>query len=879
METYTPVMRQYLETKEQYKDSILLFRMGDFYELFFDDATEGSRILQITLTTRDRNKDNPIPMCGFPYHAAELYVRKLLEAGRKVAICEQFEENEGGRKVVRREVLKVLTPGTALEFESSPENIFLLSLSLHSDRWGLFAFDLPTGEAFATGAQEAPPYTSLGQEVENYNPRELLLSTDAASLWAPQEESLSCHPLITPLQPWTFNADKGRLFLQESFHLSALREMDISQNETVLAAAGSMAHYLSQVRKGSLPEGKELRFYTRKDHMILDSLTQRTLELFKESRTGEKEGSLFWVLDQTVTPMGARRLKEWLLRPLFNTSLINARLDAVEESTKKTRLREELREELKGIYDLDRLSTKLSSETASPRDLAALASSFHSLPSLSSRAEQAESLLLKSSLQEVDPLEDLREKIERALADSPPLIFTDGGVFREGYNQELDELRHLAHSGKEEISRLEEEERERTQISSLRVGFNKIFGFYIEISKASLKNRTLPTDYFRKQTLVNAERFVSQKLREFEETVLGAEEKIKKLEHRLFLELRSELKVHNGRILKSAQALASLDALLSLANAAVRNKYKRPIVVEGDVLEIVQGRHPIVERLNPHPFVPNDAYLESNREQIIILTGPNMGGKSTFLRQTALIVLMAQMGSFVPADAAKVGLIDRIFTRIGASDYLASGQSTFMVEMVETANILQNATSSSLVLLDEIGRGTSTYDGMAIAWSLLEYLHSNGKFRPKTLFATHYHQLTVLDEYLSRIVNYHISVKKGSSGITFLYRILEGPSDQSFGVDVAKLAGLPSDVVKRARELLLSMEKEDWLSQRKKRQEGRNGPTLFAPPAREIAPQVREVWPSEASELLEGIDVNSTTPMKALELLQKLLEIYSRSRE
>ncbi len=864
----TPVMKQYLSIKEGYQDTILLYRMGDFYELFFEDAVEGAKILQIALTSRDRNKENPIPMCGFPYHAAENYIKKLLEAGKKVAVCEQVEDPKLAKKIVKREVVKVLTPGTALEFENQKDNIFIASIFLNNYNWGIFIIDISTGEAYCTEEKEDIGFKRLVRELDNFTPREIIVSEEEEGDFYNILEKLSYTDIIlNTVEEWYFTYENGIKEIKQNFSVSTLEGFGISEKEMILSAAGGVFRYLKKIRKESLPEFKSIRNYEKNDFMILDSITQSTLEIFKESRYKRKEGSLFGILDKTQTSMGSRTIKGWLMHPLLSPGKINNRLDGVEELTKKTILREDLKDRIKNIYDLDRLSSKISSKTANPKDLISLRNSMENLPEIKLYMKQGESDILKELFTMTDSLDDLKTFIDNAITDNPSHTITDGGIIRKGYNEELDKLREIAFSGKEYIAQLEEKEKKRTGINTLRVGFNKIFGFYIEISKAAARDKELPEDYIRKQTLVNSERYISQELKEYEQMVMGAEEKIKKIEYELFIEIRDKIKKEIKRIMQTSKAIATLDALLSLATVAVRYGYNRPILYDGDTIEIIEGRHPVVEIMNNSSFVPNDALLDTRENQVIILTGPNMGGKSTYLRQVAIINLMAQMGSFVPAAIAKIGITDRIFTRIGASDYLGGGQSTFMVEMIETAHILQNASSKSLILLDEIGRGTSTYDGMAIAWSVIEYLHSNGKIRPKTLFATHYHQLTMIEDYLKRVKNYHMTVKKGKKGIVFLYKVYKGPSDESFGIEVAKLAGIPKDVIDRAKDLLFNMEKRDNILQYKKKADTVNEQRLL------FSQKKQEKDCSEHEKIMEEIkkiDINEITPIEALTFLNDL---------
>ncbi len=872
----TPVMKQYLEIKGEYEDTILLYRMGDFYELFFEDAIEGAKILNIALTSRDKNKENPIPMCGFPYHAADTYIKKLLEAGKRVAVCEQVEDPKKAKKIVKREVVKVLTPGTALEYEDNKDNNFIASIFLDGNNWGLFLLDISTGEAFATEEENDFELNRLVEEINKYAPSELIhQQSNDSTVYNILDRIFTKNIILNEIEDWHFNYETGVKAIKENYKVNTLEGFGLDGKKMSVSAAGGLFRYVSKVRKGNLPEFKTVRFYSKSDFMIVDSISMRTLEIFKESRSQKKEGSLFWVLDQTETSMGSRTLKNWIMHPLMDVNEIRNRQDAIEELIGKTIERNELRKKIGNIFDLDRLSSKISSENANPKDLIALLSSVEKLPDIKFYLKDSTSSLLKEIYENIDTLQDIKELIKSSINENPPYTLTDGGIIKDGYSQELDELRKISLSGKEYIASLEIKEKERTEISSLRIGYNKVFGFYIEISKAALKGKILPPDYIRKQTLVNSERYISEELKKYEEMVIGAEEKIKNLEYELFVEIRKKIKENVKRILKTSEAISILDVLLSLSEVAIRNGYHRPVVYEGDTIEIVQGRHPVVERLSTKTFVPNDTYLNTTTDQIIILTGPNMGGKSTYLRQVALITLLAQIGSFIPASSGKIGVVDRIFTRIGASDYLGGGQSTFMVEMVETANILNNATSKSLVLLDEIGRGTSTYDGMAIAWAVLEYLHSNGKIRPKTLFATHYHQLTMIEEYLKRVKNYHITVKKTKKGMVFLYKVYQGPSDESFGIDVAKLAGIPDNVVKRAKDILFSIERKDGIIERKKIEEKFGGKTIFDFEVKKEREKGDERF-EELKEFIGKININEISPLQALNLLNEIKEKVER---
>ncbi len=864
-------MKQYLKIKSQYKDSILLFRLGDFYEMFFDDAKIASKILQITLTSRDKGKENPIPMCGFPYHSSESYIKKLLASGHRVAICEQLEDPKKAKNIVKRDVVKVLTPATAIEYEDSIENLFVSSIIFEKDQWIISFLDLTTGEIFLKKGEKTEDLREL---IYKFSPKEVVIKEDEENpiFFEIKKIFEEIGVLLNFIEEWRFSEEFGEELLKEFFKTKTVESLFPQKDPLFLKLLSGVLYYVKTIRMGSLPELKSIKILNETEYLEMDSSAYRNLEIFKNLKDGKKEGSLFWLLDKTKTSMGTRLLKHFLLYPLKDSKKINERLDAVEELLSSKDTLENIKKKLENVYDLDRISTKISSLTALPRDFVALKNSLNELPELKNILSLFKMPLLKEIYDNIDTLQDVKELIDKAIIDAPPHQITEGGIIKSGYNKELDELREISASGKKKIAELETIEKKRTGISSLKIKFNKVFGFYIEISKAVLKNVKLPDDYIRKQTLVSAERFVSAKLKEYEEKVVGAEEKIKILEYELFKELREKISKEVSRIQKTSSAMALLDVLLSFAEVADERRYKKPLVYEGENIEIIGGRHPVVEVLSEIPFVPNDTFLSSKKEQILIITGPNMGGKSTYLRQTALIVLMAQIGCFVPAESAQIGVVDKMFTRIGASDYLTLGQSTFMVEMIETARILRNSTSKSLVLLDEIGRGTSTYDGLSIAWAVVEYLHSGRNEHPKTLFATHYHQITEIENYLPRVKNYHIGVRETKNGITFLYRISPGPTDKSFGIEVAKLSGIPDEVVKRAKELLISLEKKDIFSF-KKIFEKSDEPLLFKDLKKTKTDKKEEKKLKSLKEKIESIEPDTISPKEAHDLLYELKKI------
>jgi DNA mismatch repair protein MutS len=864
-------MRQYAAVKKEHPTALLFFRLGDFYELFFDDAIVAAKELQITLTSRNKEKGIAVPMCGVPHHAAEGYIGKLIRKGFKVAICEQMEDARLAKKLVRREVTRVVTPGTAADASlESEENNFLAALAHVGDRVGFAALDLSTGEFRATEFSGEGALRRVQEELEQLRPKELLYGS-AAPLFEGQRGPASQSRVGgsactgTPLDDWIFAPDHSIPLLENHFGVLSLEGFGLSGRAAAAAAAGAILYYVRSTQRGSLHHVDRIGWYERQNCLVLEAVTVRTLELIEPLFAGADAGfTLFRSIDCAVTPMGKRLLRAWMLRPSLDLEEINARLDAVEAGVKDTIAREELRRALDGVLDLERLLSRVTLETANPRDVLALAASLGKIPAIRSAVKRLAAdrfLKLHGSL---DELADLRERVEKTIVAAPPLNFAEGGIIATGVDAPLDELRQLSRNSKQLLAQIEQRERERTGIASLKVKFNSIFGYYIEISKANL--HLAPQDYERKQTLVGAERFTTPELKEYEAKILDAQEKIVEIERRLFAELRAAIAAEARRIRQTALALAEVDVLASLAHIAALRNYCRPRFLHSDaaagVLEIVEGRHPVIEQQEmaggSERFVPNDLYLNASTHTILLLTGPNMGGKSTYLRQTALIVILAQMGSFVPARSARLGVVDRVFTRIGASDNLARGRSTFMVEMTETAAILHTATAHSLILLDEVGRGTSTYDGLAIAWAAVEYLHA--RVRAKTLFATHYFELTELGELLGGVKNYHVSVKETGGGIAFLRKVQPGAADRSYGIEVAKLAGLPQEVITRAREVLAEHESaERELSGHLS--PGSSPPTqltIFTPISQPVLEKLREV------------DLNRLTPLDALNLLAEL---------
>ena len=884
-EPSTPLMRQYAAVKKEHPTALLFFRLGDFYELFFDDAIVASKELQITLTSRNKEKGIAVPMCGVPYHAAEGYIGKLIRRGFKVAICEQMEDPRLAKKLVRREVTRVVTPGTAADSSlGSEENNFLAALAQVRDCVGFAALDLSTGEFRATEFSGEGAMRRVQEELEQLRPKELLFGSaaplfdqaagkqpsfarpDSRGRLSPHGSSprpVGVNFTETPLEDWIFSPDHALPLLENHFGVLSLEGFGLAGRTAAASAAGAILYYVRSTQRGSLDHVDRIGWYERQNCLVLDAVTVRNLELIEPLFAGTDAGvTLFRSIDAAVTPMGKRLLRAWLLRPSLDLAEINARLDAVEAGVKNLIAREELRQALDGVLDLERLLSRVTLETANPRDVLALAASLRKIPAIKGAVARLTSARLQVLHTALDELTDLRERIEKTIVPEPPLSFADGGVIAAGIDRDLDELRELSRNSKAVLAQIEQRERGRTGISSLKVKFNSVFGYYIEVSKSNL--HLVPQDYDRKQTLIGAERFTTPELKEYEAKILDAQEKIVEIERRLFTDLRSAIAAEAKRIRQTALALAEVDVLGSLAHVAALRNYCRPLFIEkSGELEIIEGRHAVIEQQElaggSERFVPNDLYLNDTTHNILLLTGPNMGGKSTYLRQTALIVILAQMGSFVPARSAKLSVVDRVFTRIGASDNLARGRSTFMVEMTETAAILHTATARSLILLDEVGRGTSTYDGLAIAWAAVEYLH--GRVRAKTLFATHYFELTELAEQLEGVKNYHVSVKETGGGIVFLRKVEPGAADRSYGIEVAKLAGLPNEVVERAREVLLQHEFAE-----------QQATAHLSPGASPPAAQLTIFTPlsQPVLEKLRDVDLNRLTPLEALNLLAEL---------
>jgi DNA mismatch repair protein MutS len=861
----TPMMEQYFRIKGEHKNALLFFRLGDFYEMFYEDAKIAAPLLGLALTSRQK-----VPMCGVPYHAVNSYLKKLLRHGYKVAVCEQVEDPRAAKGVVKREVIKVLTPGTAVEIDAddAKESLFIVSLDLEGGGWGLALVDLASG-AMRTLQGGWDETRALADEMFKADPKEILYPEGAGDRLAAvlAASGLTSVPK-SAAEDWLFDFPQASHVVLEHFETRSLAAFGLADKGRAVSAAGALLSYIKRVRRDSLRLVDRISYLHSGDRLSLDATTIRNLELVRNLRDGRVKDSLIDVIDFTATAPGGRLLRSWLLQPLFDTAAIRERLDAVEEGVRQTIPRGELRETLGGILDLERLVGRISLAAAHPRDLVALKKSLLPLPAIEEGLRPLGAGLFREAAGRWDNARDVAELIDRAILEEPAFLLTEGGIIRDGYNAELDALRSVSRSGKTFIAQMEKRERERTGISSLKVRYNKVFGYYIEVTKPNLPQ--VPPDYVRKQTLVGSERFLTPELKDYEEKVLHAEERIGELENRLFLEVRDAVARETGRLQRIAADVALIDVLLALAEGATRRGYVRPDVNEGDAVVIREGRHPVIEVCQGEPFIPNDTDLDCGENQILIITGPNMGGKSTYLRQVALIVILGQMGSFVPARSAEIGRVDRIFTRIGAMDFLSVGQSTFMVEMLETAGILHNATLRSLVLLDEVGRGTSTFDGLSIAWAVAEYLHEREDLRARTLFATHYHELTDLALTLNRIKNYHVAVREWKDEIVFLRKIVPGPSDKSYGIHVAKLAGIPKDVIDRAREILFNLEKQELdeagaprLAYRTLKAQNRNQLLLFAED-REIA-RLRDL-----EREIGSLDLASLSPLEALNILEAL---------
>lgn len=868
-EKLTPMMQQYMETKNQYKDCILFYRLGDFYEMFFDDALCVTKELELTLTGKSCGLDERAPMCGVPFHSAESYINRLVERGYKVAICEQVEDPKSAKGLVKREVIRVVTPGTNSFTSSLDEtrNNYLMGIVSIEGKFGISVVDVTTGEYLMT---EVDSVSKLLDEINKFTPSEIICN-DTFYISGVDMNDLSSRLgiVISPLDPSYFDKDSCQRALCRHFKVSTLEGLGFKEYAIGTIAAGSIMQYLEETQKCSLAHISHLLPYHTGKYMLLDRNTRRNLELVETLREKQKRGSLLWVLDKTKTAMGARKLRSSLEQPLIDKETILQRYDAIDELNQDVITREELREYLNPVYDLERLLSKISYKTVNPRDMIALESSLSMLPHIRLLCSNFKSDLFQDFTQNLDPLEDVYQLIHSAIVEEPPISVREGGIFKNGFNEEIDHLRNAKTEGKNWLADLETTEKEQTGIKNLRIKYNNVFGYYLEVTKSFVNQ--VPDTWIRKQTLTNAERYTTPELKEMEDTILGAEDRLYNLEYAVFCQLREEIFQQMDRIQQTASVIASIDMIASLAYVAEHNHYVRPKLNNKGILRIKDGRHPVIEQMIAHDmFIPNDTFLDEDSHRLVIITGPNMAGKSTYMRQTALIVLMAQLGSFVPASQADISLVDRIFTRVGASDDLASGQSTFMVEMTEVANILHNATKNSLIILDEIGRGTSTFDGLSIAWSVVEHIVDKKLIGAKTLFATHYHELTELEGKLEGVQNYCIAVKEDGEDIVFLRKIVKGGADKSYGIQVAKLAGVPEQVLIRAREIADQLENKDALSL-----DGVVNQMAVSSPGEKTMNQLSifdTMGNDQTDDILfelRDIDLSRVTPMDAMNLVYK----------
>ena len=863
-------MKQYFEAKRQYRHALVFFRMGDFYEMFYEDALVAARALDLTLTSRSKDASGTaVPMCGVPFHAADGYIARLVKKGYRVAICEQVEDPKKAKGVVKREVVRVVSPGTLTDsaYLEAREPAFLMAIvatsaSIGAAEYGVALVDLTTGEFDVAEYAGPEGLASLRAEISVLRPREIVVASGYDARAAMPEIAQLELP-VTEIEGWHFELDAARQTLIDQLRVGGLEGFGLEKRQAAVCAGGALVRYLRDTQKADLAHVRTVRLRQIADGLLIDPTTLKHLEVV-ESMDGARAGSLLQEIDRTVTPMGGRLLRTWLLRPLTALEAIRDRLDAVEELAARTPDRGKVRETFKSVLDLERLISRIALSTAGPRDLVALGQSLGAVPRVRMVLSECQAPLVRSLSGELDDCADVRQWIEQALLDEPPALAREGGFIRDGFDAEVDDLRKISRSGKQVIAEMEERERQRTGVNSLKVRFNRVFGYYIEVTKSNL--HAVPDDYIRKQTIAGGERYITPALKEYEEKILGADERIVARELELFEALRQRVSAEAARVLDTARAIAGLDVLSALAETATVCNYTKPHVHDGDEIAATDVRHPVVERLAAGRFVPNDVALNGTTHQLVILTGPNMGGKSTYLRQVALLCLLAQTGSFVPAREAKIGLVDRIYARVGASDNISRGQSTFMVEMQETSHILTGATSKSLVVLDEIGRGTATFDGLSIAWAVAEYMASNPRSRPKTMFATHYHELTDLADALPGVVNAHVAAREWKDDIIFLHKILPGRSDRSYGIQVARLAGLPASVIARARDILGSLEQDELTRGGK--------PSLSGAPA---APQqqlglFQSASPADEKlrEKIREVDLNRTTPIEALQFLESL---------
>lgn len=870
MARLTPMMQQYLQIKEQFKDSILFFRMGDFYEMFFEDAIIASKDLEITLTGKDCGLSERAPMCGVPHHASEQYIAKLIEKGHKVAICEQVQDPSEAKGLVERQVVRVVTPGTLIESSMLDDKInnYLLALFFADSTIGLSGVDISTGEFFLSQITGDNLDSKLIDEINRINPSEIIVQESLEEVKILKQAKDYYGFYISRYKDWAFDASNAYKKLIKQFKVHSLKGFGCEEMKAGIRAAGALLEYLTDTQKSTLAQINMLKVYHQKSYMILDSTAMRNLELSETIRNKDKKGSLLWLLDKTNTAMGGRLLRKWIHQPLINKKDIEDRLNSIEELINRQDILLQLRDKLSKIYDIERLISRITYGSANARDMLSLKQSLEPLPEIKELLSKLTSALFTNYYESFDVLDDIYNLLEKSIHTDPPITIREGNIIKEGYDDLLDSYRAAMTEGKTWIASMEESEREKTGIKNLKIGFNKVFGYYIDITHSN--KDLVPDSYIRKQTLVNSERYITPELKEIEDRILGAEEKSAKLEYQIFTNIRSQVSDHVVRIQKTAQNIAVLDVLCSLTRVSYENNYTKPKILTTGEIRIKDGRHPVVEKsLSDDMFVPNDTDLDTKDAHLMVITGPNMAGKSTYMRQVALIVIMAQIGCFVPASQAEIGIVDRVFTRVGASDDLSSGQSTFMVEMSEVANILNNLTANSLLVLDEIGRGTSTFDGLSIAWAVIEHLCSFDKIKPRTMFATHYHELTELEGRIEGIKNYCIAVKEHGDDIIFLRKIIRGGADKSFGLQVAKLAGIPNPIIERANKILRQLEEADINKQKKRDKE--LGETNNKPIVNEQIGFFNEGFTDIEKDLLE-IDILNLTPMQAMETLYKLIE-------
>lgn len=869
MAEYSPMMQHYLATKEEYKDCILFYRLGDFYEMFFDDAITTSRELELTLTGKDCGQEERAPMCGIPFHAAEVYISRLIGKGYKVAICEQVEDPKQAKGIVKREVIRVVTPGTVIESNMLDEkkNNYIMSIYKNGLYFGMAVCDISTGDFFATQIKETNNFAVLLDEISRYTPAEIVVNDmlyNTSEEVSKIKERFECY--LSKLEDNIFETGYDTSFDNFSIYSDGRIIEDKDEKKLAIIASNGLVNYLNDTQKIKLEHINKINIYNTTKYMALDINTRRNLELTEKMRDKSKKGTLLWVLDKTSTSMGGRQLRRWISDPLIDVTEINNRLDAVKELKDNLILKGDLIDSLKRVYDIERLIGKISYGNANARDMVSLKNSVGKLPEIKEILGKTNSKMLKNLYEELDELKDIYELINSSIVEEPPITIKEGGLIKLGYNSEIDEYKEATTNGKKWIVELEASEKEKTGIKNLKVGYNKVFGYFLEVTKSYLSQ--VPDYYIRKQTLANAERYITEDLKNLEEKTLGAQDKLIDLEYKVFQEIRAKIAVQIQRIQKAASIVSTLDVLCSFATVAMDLNYCMPIVDNSGEINIKDGRHPVIEKMLPSgEFIENDTYLNKESDRLSIITGPNMAGKSTYMRQVALITLMAQIGSFVPASYAKIGVVDKIFTRVGASDDLSMGQSTFMVEMMEVANILKEATNNSLVILDEIGRGTSTYDGLSIAWAVAEYIANKEKCGAKTLFATHYHELTELENRLEGVKNYSIAVKEKGEDVIFLRKIVKGGTDESYGIHVAKLAGVPKDVLKSANEILKGLERKSILVNKVKEKEDK----------KQVAGQL-DMYNYKLADIaheLDKINVNELTPIDALNILVKLKESAS----